>query len=244
MSNNDNSKGKMAYTVYWTIIKTSRNNPVTRFLIDWLALFYYKLFRCSKTFVFNSSKYKYFYHIYNRTVAGERVIEIPIAKRLLDKYEGRNILEVGNVFSHYYKIKHEVLDKYERENGVINKDVINYKSKKKYDLILSVSTMEHVGFSYGEKLDPAKFSIGIRNLKTLIKPGGVLFITVDPFVNQGIKKLINENKMPFTKNYFMKRTSFLNEWKQISRKEVFKIPLYDDYYANANVLYLGFYKKK
>jgi cyclopropane fatty-acyl-phospholipid synthase-like methyltransferase len=51
---------------------------------------------------------------------------------------------------------------------VINEDVVNFKSKKKYDLIVSISTLEHVGWD--EK--PMKIPRAIENLKTLITPQG------------------------------------------------------------------------
>jgi hypothetical protein len=38
-----------------------------------------------------------------------------------------------------------VLDKYEQAPGVINEDVVSFSPPQKYDLIVSVSTLEHVG---------------------------------------------------------------------------------------------------
>ena len=48
-------------------------------------------------FTFQGETYNYFHHPYN--TAGERTVEVPIAKKLLDEYAGRRVLEVGNVLS-------------------------------------------------------------------------------------------------------------------------------------------------
>ena len=236
-------KNKLSFTVYWTIIKISRSNVVTRVLIDLLAYLYYKIFRTDRYFKFIGKKYRYFYHLYNRTVAGERIVEIPISKSYIDKYKGKNILEVGNVLSHYFKVEHDILDKYEKGKDIINEDVVNYTSNKKYDLIISISTMEHVGHSYGEKKDLKKFSKGIKNLKKLLANNGKLLITLPVYYNSYVTNLIIKKKMPFKKGYFMKRYSFWNEWKQVDYRQAVSGNKYDGFYANSNVIYIGEYNK-
>jgi hypothetical protein len=229
--------------IYWAILSISRSNKIGRFLIDILALYYYKIIRNGKMFVFQGKRYKYFYHFYNRTVAGERIVEIPIARAMLNKYKGENILEVGNVLSHYYKVSHDILDKYEKGNGVINKDIIEVTFNKKYDLILSVSTMEHVGHNYGEPKEPEKFLKGIENLKKYLNPEGKIFITVPVnYHNKFMGNLIRENKMPFTSHYYMKRINVLNEWKEVDWKEAVETADYDSHFANANAIYIGVYE--
>lgn len=56
------------------------------------------------------------------------------------------MLEVGNVLSHYFPIHHDIVDKYEVCPGVINQDIADFLPQEKYDLILSISTVEHVGW--------------------------------------------------------------------------------------------------
>lgn len=237
---------KLKHNLYWLILKVSRNNFVTRGMIDISAFLFYKIFRSNKSFTFNKKKYKYFYHLYNRTVASERVVEIPIAKRILDKYRDKDILEVGSVMNHYFSTKHTVLDKHEKGKRVVNKDVINFNLKKKFDLILSVSTMEHVGYSkrYWEPTKPKKFSLGIRNLKKHLKKGGLMVVTFPLYYNKYISDLIIKKKDPFQKIYFLKRVSHLNEWKQVSFKEAIKGNSYEGHFANANILCVCEYKKK
>lgn len=233
------------FRLYWFLIKFIRSNKIVRFIVELIALGFYKMFRSHKHFVFQDSKYPYFYHFYNG-LAGERVVEIPVAKKLIDDYEGKKILEVGNVLQHYFPIKHKVLDKYEKGKKVINKDVVDFKFKEKFDLILSISTMEHVGFSYGEKKESGKFVKGINNLKKHLAKGGKLVVTFPLFFNPFIDELVKKRKTPFNKEYFMKRTSFWNEWEETDFEEVAKGNGYDKHYANSNILYIGIideYKK-
>lgn len=229
--------------IYWIIIKLARNNSIFRVIIDTTAYIFYSLFRKNKTFYFQGKKFHYFYHPYNRTIASERIVEIPLAKGIVNYFEQKNkeILEVGNVMTHYFPISHDILDKYEKGDGVINKDVVNVKLQKKYDLIFSISTMEHVGWTYGEKKDPEKFLRSIENLKKHLAKNGTLMVTFPLFYRSDLSTLIINRKMPFNKEYFMERTSFWNEWREIGFKEAIKGKSYDEYFANANVLYVGLY---
>lgn len=233
-----------AYRIYWIIIRLSRNNGIFRTLIDYLAYLFYITLRRNKVFIFRNKQHKYFYHLYNRTVAGERIVEIPIIYDILKKYKNKRILEVGNVLSHYFPVSHTVLDKYERSPGVINKDVANVKLGEKFDLIFSISTLEHVGFNYGERKDYSKFMKGIRNLKKHLKSNGMLIITLPMYFNPNITRLIIERKMPLSKEYFLRRHSFLNEWKEVSYNEAVKSGTYDGHFANSNSLYIGMFKNK
>src|SRR4030042_260073 len=107
--------------------------------------FYYTYFKKQKTFVFRGLTHDYFYHLYNYTHLNERAIEIPIFLKIIKEHRGKRILEVGNVLSHYVSYQHDILDKYEKGKNIINKDVVDFHPKEKYDLILSISTLEHVG---------------------------------------------------------------------------------------------------
>ena len=82
---------------------------------------------------------------YGLTWVTERAVEVPVAQRLLERHRDERVLEVGNVLSHYGPVAHEVVDKYERAAGVRNADVLDLPSEPGYDLIVSVSTLEHVG---------------------------------------------------------------------------------------------------
>jgi hypothetical protein len=125
-----------------------------RYIAAPLEYLYFKTFKHSK-FAFNGQNFSYFYHWYNKTWRNERAVEVPIIWNIVKKYKRKRILEVGNVLSHYYPIRHEILDKYEKAPGVINLDVVDFKPAKKYDLIISISTLEHVGWDEKPK-EPKK----------------------------------------------------------------------------------------
>jgi cyclopropane fatty-acyl-phospholipid synthase-like methyltransferase len=60
---------------------------------------------------------------------------------------------VGNVLSYYENslserdgvIKRRIIDKFEIDIGVDNEDLMTLESEEKYDAIVSVSTVEHIG---------------------------------------------------------------------------------------------------
>jgi len=103
--------------------------------------------------------------------------------------------------------------------------------------------MEHVGWDYGEEKESEKFKKGINNLKKCLRKDGQLLVTMPLFYRSDLSDLIINKAMPFTEEYFMKRVSFWNEWVQINHEEAIKGARYDSHYANANVLYIGFYKR-
>jgi hypothetical protein len=41
---------------------------------------------------------------------------------MVTKYQGMRILGIGNVLSHHVQFSHDILDKYEIINGVMNED--------------------------------------------------------------------------------------------------------------------------
>jgi cyclopropane fatty-acyl-phospholipid synthase-like methyltransferase len=84
----------------------------------------------------------------------------------------------------YYRHKHDVVDKLEK--GCINEDIARYKTWKKYDLIISVSTLEHVGFDCGEYPNPNKIFVAIKNMKSMLKKDGLMFITIPVGYNPNI----------------------------------------------------------
>ena len=74
-------------------------------------------------FTFSDKTLPLFYHRYNMTWANERAVEVPIAREYLSQHTGQRVLEVGNVLSHYGEVDHVVLDKFERDKGVVNEDL-------------------------------------------------------------------------------------------------------------------------
>jgi glycosyltransferase involved in cell wall biosynthesis/SAM-dependent methyltransferase len=177
------------------------------------TVWYCKAFKQSRTFTFNGREHHYFYHPYNLAWRNERTIEVPIASELLLAHEGQSILEVGNVLGHYIDSDHDVLDKYEEAEGVTNEDVVDFNPGKNYDLILSVSTLEHVGWDEVPR-DPGKVAAAVNNMASLLAPGGEFMATVPLGFNQELDRQLENGALPFSDVYFLKRIGRKNEWKQ------------------------------
>lgn len=192
-----------------------RSHPTLK---DLLVYWYMILLRSGNRFSYNGHKYKYFFHLYNATFRSERCVEIPIAKEILDSFRDKQILELGNVLSHYFPVKHDVLDKYETAPGIINEDVVRYHPTKKYDLIISVSTIEHIGWDETPR-DSQKIIKAINNLRSLLKPEGLIFITAPLGANPFLDRIIRDKLVSFAELSFLKRLAKYCRWTEVSYQE-------------------------
>ena len=152
-------------------------------------------------------------------------------------YKGKNILEVGNVLSHYFLVRHDIIDKYEKAKNVINKDITEYNPEKKYDLIISVSTLEHIGWEEKPK-KPEKYEIAINHLKKMLVKGGKLIVTLPVGYNSFIDNKLKIRKLGFDKTYFMERYSKYNEWRQSGWKRA-KEMKFNSPFRYANTIVIG-----
>ena len=214
----------------------ARFNYITRYLLA-----YKKLLKVNQTFSHNGQVFHYFYHPYNATWDNERAVEIPLALSFLVKCANKNILEVGNVLSHYVPTSHDIIDKFEVAPGVLNEDVAFFRTKKKYDCIISISTLEHVGWDETPK-NPTKMLDAVHNLYSILKPKGVLFFTVPLGYNPHMDKAIADKKLRDISFSFLKRVSKDNHWKQCKWKEAKDLP-YGFPYLNATAIAIGVFTK-
>ena len=167
-------------------------------------------------FMFLGERRPYFYHRYNVTWANERCVEVPVARAYLQQAQG-DVLEVGNVLAHYFPLRHTVLDKFERAPGVVNEDIVNYAPGKKFGLILSISTFEHIGFDdEGEGGSGAKIIQAIAACRRLLAPGGKLVLTVPLGYNPELDALIEREQLGSSRACFLKRVAS-REWREVPR---------------------------
>ncbi|RMF07353.1 hypothetical protein D6764_00045 [Candidatus Woesearchaeota archaeon] len=213
-----------------------------RAFINPLSYRYCKYFKSDRTFTFGGDTYRYFIHKYNTTWRNERAVELPIIWKIVKKYQGKRILEVGNVLSHYFHVDHDILDKYERSEGVINQDVVDFQPSEKYDLIVSISTLEHVGWDETPR-EPLKILRAIKNLKSILAPKGKLVITLPLGHNSVLDELLRKGKIQFTRMYCLKRISRDNLWVETNWKDIEHVQ-YDSPFNNANGLVIGIIDKK
>jgi hypothetical protein len=207
-----------------------------------LTGWYYQRFKSKQTFRFDGRSYDYFYHRKNRTWMNERAVEIPIAWHFLQGFGPGRCLEVGNVLSHYYPIKHDVLDKYERAAGVINDDVVDYRPDQPYDAIVSVSTLEHVGWDESP-CEPRKTLLALDNMQAMLVPGGRLLVTIPLGYNPDIDMLLERGELCFDQQHYLRRISADNRWCESDWSQI-RGARYDHPFLSANALVVGISSKK
>lgn len=171
-----------------------------------------------RTFTLAGTEYRYFVHGYNQTWRNERAVEIPIALRQLDERGSGRVLEVGNVLAHYGRRGHDVVDKYESVPGVINADILDLGADRPYDLILAISTLEHVGFDE-ERRDAGKPRRAVERMRAMLAPGGTLLVTVPLGYNEALDRQLQERAISFDDLRFLVRVSADNRWREVSAAE-------------------------
>jgi len=150
----------------------------------------------TRTFTFKGKELYYNRIKFNNPT--ERAVEISIAFDFIANLKNpQKILEIGNVLSHYENSLSEnigirsrrIVDKFEVDLGVENQDLMSLPSAEKYDAIVSISSVEHVGQKddpsggYGEQIEdrdlegPLK---AIAKIYDLLASDGKALITV-PF---------------------------------------------------------------
>jgi len=171
-----------------------------------------------RSFAFNGSRHRYFCHRYNSTCETERCIEVPIALDFLRSRPAGAILEIGNVLNHYAPFQHTVVDKYEFGAGVTNADVCDFESVHNYDAIVSISTVEHVGWDE-EPFDASKAIRAIERLRQMLLPTGGMLITFPIGHNVSIDQAMQDGTLGCAHLRCMKRISG-NNWVEVSVEQL------------------------
>ena len=202
-----------------------------------VAIAYHRMFRSRAGFIFEGRTYRYFYHRYGRTWRNERTVEVPIIWEMVRMNGGKSILEIGNVLPNYFSFGHDVVDKYEKARGVINCDIVDFHPPKKYDLIVSISTLEHIGWDENPR-EPEKVLRAISNLRSLLSAEGRIAFTVPVGQNIELDRFISESKIQLTEKFYLKRISASNKWKQVDAKDA-RDATYNSPFPKANAVVVG-----
>ncbi len=190
-----------------------------------------------ETFTLNGRRYSYHAGLYNMTWQNERTVEIPIITEAVAARKGARTLEVGNVLAHYGVAGHTVVDKYERAPGVVNADILDFTDPEGFDLIVSISTLEHVGFEE-EVPEPAKPARVLSHLKSLLASGGEAIITFPLGYNPSLDNLVRSEPQLFGQMSFLARTSNANAWTEVDAEAV-SSARYGSPYPSANALVIA-----
>ena len=140
--------------------------------------------------------------------------------RFIEEAGNKRILEVGNVLSHYVAHDHDVVDKYERSSMIINEDIAHFRSEKPYDLIVSISTLEHIGWDESDSRNPERLSRHLIIWLTSYVPMATLWSLCPSGIIPDLDEIIDKKRLPFTRQYFLKRVSKQNEWREVGYEEV------------------------
>ncbi len=191
------------------------------------------------SFDFEGRKHQYVDRCYNFTWINERRVELAFVKEWLAEFEGRRVLEIGNVSSHYFGGTHFVIDRYEDSEStrVIAEDAVDFSLEGPFDLIFSISTFEHLGWD--ESLpDPDKVFRAIAHARSKLSASGVLRITVPIGFNPHLDRALVEKKIPFERSEALMRIDSRNSWEQVPMETALQCQ-YGSPYPFANAVVIG-----
>lgn len=167
-----------------------------------------------KTFVFEGKTYGYF------PSGHERTVEVPITMEVVQRHRARGsrILEVGRVLPRYYQFKETVVDKFE---GPIKEDILTYKPSEPFNLIVSISTVEHIWWDdKSVPRTPGKATEAIKRMLTMLAPGGEMLLTWPIGYNSPLDADLFKGAFPEAHVSYMRRTTKkTNEWTMSNEAE-------------------------
>jgi hypothetical protein len=189
-----------------------------------------------RRFVLDGESHAYHVAPGTRTWDNERAVELPVAWSELQRHGGSHgVIEVGNVLGHYFDTSHPVLDKYEHDEHVTwNEDVVAFQPPFAPELVLSVSTLEHVGHGESPR-DPAKFRQAIDAILGWLAPAGRLVFTVPLGYNPAVREYLDAPHALRTAVRCMRRTTLDNLWAQAEYGDVCDVR-YDRPFPCANAI--------
>lgn len=206
--------GRAKLREYWyRAFLTGPLNPRRR--VVWFCVKY----GWRRGFWYGGRRYRYVFRMYNETYNNERAVELPVVWRVVRGAGGKRVLEVGNVLSHYYPIHHVVVDKYEQAPGVLNCDVVEYNPGQPFDLIVSISTLEHVGWDE-EPREPGKILVAIEHLTSLLAPGGKLLFTIPLGYHTEFDAHLREGRLRLDEAHYLTRVARPCTWVEVPFEQV------------------------
>jgi len=183
------------------------------------------------TFELAGQRYELLRRLHGLTWTTERAVEVPVALRVLERHRGKRILEIGNVLSHYAAIAHEVVDKYEQAPGVRNVDLLDLPPEPAYDLVITVSTLEHVGRDE-QGGDPIRAVHALERARQLVAPGGTFFATFPVGYNPELDRALPDSGLEL---HGMRR----GPWREVEPAEAFQASYDFLVYSAEAVIFAG-----
>jgi hypothetical protein len=173
------------------------------------------LVKPNQSFRLDGQEYDYFFSETNQTWASERCVELALGRTLLESSRGRRILEIGNVLTQYFDRPpdYTIVDKYEHRAGVLNVDVTEFTPAQPFDEVVSLSTLEHVGYDEFPR-DDQKVRRALERIRGFLVPGGSALLTVPIGYNAVVDELMAHPAGLLDQVAFLRRMSLDNTWVQ------------------------------
>lgn len=149
------------------------------------------------------------------TEGHERDIEMPWGRRLLARARGRT-LEVGNCTQRIWPDlpRRDIVCQYDELGGtqtVHREDICYFDRGVRYNLIVSLSTFEHVGNEYGPYID-SKAIEAVTHCMRLLAPRGRLAFTIPCGFHGALERWVVDHRDDWRSLALMVRVSDDNEW--------------------------------
>ena len=180
------------------------------------------------------------YARHNVTWANERCVELALAGALMTGVRPERLLEVGHVTPHYLRSGHMVVDKY--QPGSLEVDIVDFEPAERFDLILSISTFEHIAFDEPGPTPAlqsvaAKVAAALKQCRGLLAPGGLLAITVPLGYNPALDAMIANDELGWDRATWFRRFP-RRRWRRVARSEAVGCR-YGSPHAFANAILLA-----
>ena len=198
--------------------------PTLRISLSWAARFLAgpsvaKRVRGSSRFQLSGAEVSYVDSWHNWTWLNERAVEVSIAQSALAAVEPSRAIEIGAVLPHYGNNDHRVIDKYEVGDGIEQLDIFDLPAKPFYELVLCISTLEHVGWDEPDR-DAELALAACEHLKKLVAPGGELLITVPVGYHPRLDAAIRSGELAFDEVRAMRCEYPSMTWNEVAPSSV------------------------
>lgn len=166
----------------------------------------------------------------------ERSVELGLGSRALAGRRLDDVLEVGNVMHGAGVSGHTVVDRYEAGDHVVNEDIVGFDPGRRYSLVLSISTVEHIGWDEQPR-DPEKAVVALEHMTRLIEPGGAMLVTVPVGYHPALDDAFVA-RAPFERVALLVKVSRLARWEERPLGDRARVR-YGAPYANGNAVLVG-----
>lgn len=188
------------------------------------------------TFSFRNQTIPLFDSPYNTTINNERGVEIPLAASFVNKLVDKNedFIEIGCVTPYYFLAQNRklVIDPTDTHEESVKHDALDYEFYGKN--ILSISTIEHVGFGdYGLSAEHGK---AIKLLNKILLQSKLFFLTIPFGFNLDLDKyILSDFIMNYRHIFFFERKAD-NRWEHVAIPQRTIYPYYNGHGASSIVV--------